>query len=75
MIDRLTEIFQKLLCWIFGHQFQVAQEFESWSRRVVCPCCRGDWGMNDNVRAMIPWDEELADMYRSFGHIVHNPWR
>ena len=65
----------KVLCWIFGHEYQVAQEFEAWSRRVVCPCCHGDWGMNDNVRAFIPWDEELADMYRSFGHIVHNPWR
>ena len=32
------------------------------------------WILNDDVKAFIPWDEELAQLYRSFGHVVHNPW-
>lgn len=64
----------KLICFIFGHRYIVAQEFRDDARRVVCPDCRGDWGMNDSVQAFIEWDEELADIYRLQGHVVHNPW-
>jgi len=65
----------RLICFIFGHRYQVVQEFSHYSRRVVCPDCRSDWGMNDDVRAIIPWSDELREMYESMGHIVHNPWR
>lgn len=67
-------ILAKLLCFIFGHRYQVAQEFSPWSRRVVCAECRGDWGMNDQVPAFIDWSEDLADLYRGQGHVVFNPW-
>lgn len=67
-------LLSKLICLMFGHRYIVAQEFSDYSRRVVCPDCRGDWGMNDDVRAFVPWDLDLEKMYRSFGHVVHNPW-
>ena len=65
----------RAICFVFGHRYQVVQEFSYYARRVVCSDCRGDWGMNDDVRAFIEWDNELTDLYRSQGHIVHNPWR
>lgn len=73
--DCLWALIAKIVCLIFGHRYVVAQEFEPWSRRVICPDCRGDWGMNDQERAFIQWCPELEEMYRSFGHVVHNPWR
>lgn len=73
-VKRGLLILAKLICFVFGHRYIVAQEFSDHARRVVCPDCRGDWGMNDDVRVFIPWDEELAQLYRSFGHVVHNPW-
>lgn len=72
--NRRASWMDKVSCFIFGHQYQVAQEFSDTSRRVVCPVCEGDWGMNDQVPAFIKWDDELAEMYRSFGHVVHDPW-
>lgn len=70
----MAKLLAQFFCLIFGHRYQVAQEFNSYSRRVVCPHCGGDWGMNDEMSAFIPWDEELTSLYQSQGHVVHNPW-
>jgi hypothetical protein len=33
------------------------------------------WGMNDDVRAVIRWDAELADCYRVIGvALEYQPW-
>ena len=61
---------RRLFCFIFGHRLHVHQKFSSYSRRVICLHCDGDWGMNDNVPAFIPWDGELEEMYKSFGHRI-----
>lgn len=63
-------LLRRLWCWIVGHQFYVLQEFGPTSRRICCDHCGGDWGMNDAVRAIIPWDSELERMYRMFGHRI-----
>ena len=55
-------LLKRLLCLVFGHRYVVAQEFNSYSRRVVCPACRGDWAMNDDCRAFVPWGEEFAEL-------------
>lgn len=56
-----------VFCWIFGHDYQVWQHFNHTSRRVVCERCGGDWGMNDSVRAFVPWSGELAEIYEMQG--------
>lgn len=61
---------KRIACWIFGHQMFVVQTFGNHSRRIACHHCNGEWGMNDNVRAVIEWTPELAEMYRSFGHHI-----
>jgi hypothetical protein len=57
----------KWLCWMFGHQYYVIQEFESWSRRIGCLRCGQTWGMNDHVQALLPWDKELEELYELLG--------
>lgn len=60
-------------CLIAGHRYYVLQEFGGGVRRVQCPRCGGDWGMNDRVRAIVPWDAELEDLQRWFGKPIRQP--
>lgn len=60
----------RLMCFVFGHQYDVWQVFSSTSRRVVCHRCRRSWGMNDQVRAFIPWDRDIESMYELLGKII-----
>jgi hypothetical protein len=59
-----------LWCFLFGHRYEVWQNFSRTSRRVVCGHCHGDWAMNDEVRAFVPWSGEFAAMYELFGHRI-----
>lgn len=61
---------KRFWCWLVGHRYYVHQRFSAWSRRVCCDHCGGDWGMNDDVRAIIPWSDELEELYRMQGHRI-----
>jgi|GEM_PF-1144638 len=60
----------RLWCWLAGHKIYVLQEFSAFSRRICCKRCPGDWAQNDDVRAVIPWNDEVADIHRRHGHQV-----
>jgi hypothetical protein len=57
----------KLICAMFGHRYVVQRVFSPTSRKVGCTRCGKEWGMNDSVRAFIPWDGELEQLYRDIG--------
>jgi hypothetical protein len=59
-----------LICWMRGHEYAIWQAFTPRSRRVYCERCQKDWGMNDDVRAFIPWDSEIEQMYATMGYTV-----
>ena len=65
--NTLSRLGRRLWCALIGHRMYVWQELTAHSRRVVCDHCGGDWGMNDDVRAIIPWDAELESLYQSHG--------
>lgn len=66
---------KRLACWVFGHRYWVVQHFTPETRRVACHRCKGSWGMNDRVQAIIPWDADLEAMYRDlFNHQIINPF-
>ncbi len=67
---------RRILCTIGYHRYIVAQELTNRSRRIACPYCHKSWGMNDDVRAVIPWDYELADLYNNMLGIElkYLPW-
>lgn len=54
-------------CWIVGHRYRVMRVFSPTDRQVVCRRCRQVWGMNDSVRALVPWSGEIEQMYRDCG--------
>jgi hypothetical protein len=58
---------KRLICTILGHKYRLQRVFSAYSRQVGCSRCGREWGMNDNVRALVPWDGELEQMYRDFG--------
>ena len=67
---RASQMLARLYCWVFGHRMEVWQHFSHYSRRVICERCGGDWAMNDEVRAIVPWSGEFAQMYEMFGHPI-----
>lgn len=69
-LERVSLWLRKLDCALFGHDYEIWQHFSPHARRVICENCGGDWGMNDDVRAFIPWDAELEGMYRLLGKTV-----
>lgn len=61
---------RRLFCFLLGHEFFVVQRFSPQSRRVGCHNCDGDWGMNDDARALVRWGPEFEAMYRERGHDI-----
>jgi hypothetical protein len=43
------------------HEYGVIKQYSRQSRLVACMRCKRLWGMNDDVKAFIPWDKELDD--------------
>ena len=58
---------KKIWCWIVGHKVELVQRFSGHAERVRCIYCCGDFAVNHDVRLMIPWDEEVQELYESFG--------
>ncbi len=53
-----------VMCRVFKrHKYFVIKEFSKTVRKVGCKRCGLTWGMNDRVKAFLPWDGELAELY------------
>ncbi len=46
----------RVVCLFFGHKYVLTQNLSKQSRRVACTRCRQMFAMNDDVRAVVPWD-------------------
>jgi hypothetical protein len=57
---------ERLMCVLFGHKYVVLKPLSYTSRKVGCTRCHRAWGMNDSVKAFIPWNDELEEMYKMF---------
>ena len=72
----LANLKLKIVCLLLGHRYYVVQNFSAYSRRIACERCKKSFGMNDQVQAVIPWCEDLSEMYfELFGHKEIKPWR
>lgn len=56
-----------LVCYLLGHKFVLVKKLTPHSRKLGCTRCRQMFGMNDDARAVIPWDHELEAMYALIG--------
>jgi hypothetical protein len=57
----------RFICWLIGHDFFLIKRLTSWSRKIGCRRCGRCFGMNDDARAVIPWDYELEETYQMMG--------
>lgn len=60
---------KRLLCKLVFHRLVVVKKFPTpaGSKKLCCLRCGRFFGMCDSVRAFVPWDSELENMYRSWG--------
>lgn len=68
---RLPRSIRRTACFVMGHHYRIQQVFSAMQRRVVCGRCDGDWGMHDGVKAFVPWDGDLAQLY-GMEHVAVN---
>lgn len=67
-------IFNWFYCWLFNHDFRVAQELTDYSRRLYCGRCRKSFAMSDDVEVVVPWDLEFQLLYQSHGvYLIYLP--
>ena len=57
----------RIMCAVSGHHYVVQRVFSPTSRKIGCLRCGMEWGMNDRVRLIVPWDGELEELYRLTG--------
>jgi hypothetical protein len=53
-----------LLCWLFGHRYRVLRRMNPGARKVGCDRCGCVWGMHDDTRSFVPWDDDLEQLYK-----------
>ena len=63
MLAWLKRFYLGLKCLVFCHDFVVVQEFSESVRKLRCERCGRYFGMNDRVRCVVEWDEELEQMH------------
>lgn len=69
------KLLKKVLCLFFGHRYVLTQELTRYSRRVACTRCKEMFAMNDDVRAVVPWNSEFHKLYESQGiEIKYKHW-
>ena len=65
----------RVVCLFFGHKYVLTQNLSEQSRRVACIRCGQMFAMNDDVRAVVPWDSEFHRLYESQGvRIKYQHW-
>ena len=65
----------RVVCLLFGHKYVLTQSLSQQSRRVACTRCRHMFAMNDDVRAVVPWDAGFHRLYESQGvQIKYQHW-
>lgn len=55
------------MCFLFDHKYFIAQELNSYSRRMCCGRCHQSFAMNDDTQILIDWDSSFHRMYERHG--------
>lgn len=61
------KVLKRLICWLTFHNLRVVTEYSESVRKVGCVRCGRFFGMNDRVRAFVPWDADLEQSSRLIG--------
>jgi hypothetical protein len=61
------KITNRIKCFFGFHSLYKVRHIGYRSDLIGCRLCDGYWGMNHDVRVILPFDDELCDLYTSFG--------
>lgn len=50
---------KKLICKIFGHKYTLLRRISPTIRELKCTRCNSEFGMNDELMAVLPMDFDL----------------
>lgn len=58
---------QKIKCVFGNHKLKVIRKLLDDSMLIHCTECKGYWGVNHSVRAILPFTKEMCEMYKLCG--------
>ena len=58
---------KRIICLLRGHDYFKVKKLNEYSLLVGCHRCGHFYGMNNNVRAILPFDKDMEEMYRICG--------
>ena len=58
---------KRLICLLLHHKYYAIKAIACKSMLVGCRRCGKFYGINHDVRAILPFDKEMYQMYKSFG--------
>ena len=53
------------MCYLFGHDYKFLKKISPTITVLKCNCCNQEFGMNENVSALLPLDDELRDCHEA----------
>ena len=48
-----------IMCRIFGHDYKLKRKITPYLREIECKNCKREFGMHDELRCILPLDDEL----------------
>jgi hypothetical protein len=65
----MKEQIKQIKCYFGYHKYYLVLKLTPWSRKIACKNCCKCFGMNDDTQSVIPWDDELEDLYKIMGKL------
>lgn len=60
-IQMLKKALSCIMCHIFGHDYKLKRKITPYLREIECKRCKRQFGMHDELRCVLPLDDELRD--------------
>ncbi|HFL3398939.1 TPA: hypothetical protein ACG3NN_002843 [Legionella pneumophila] len=57
----------KIKCLFGYHAFYTIKELTLWSRKIGCKRCNKQYAMHDDLKIILPWDEDFERLYKELG--------
>lgn len=61
--ERIT--MKRIICLFLGHKYYLVRVLTDNGKLVGCKRCGKFYGVNDDVRAILPFDKDLCNLYTS----------
>ena len=55
---------KQLICALTRHRYVLEKKLSRHSRKIGCTRCGQQWAMNDDVRCIVPWDDDFERLYQ-----------